>query len=144
MKFAREIYSAELWDEIAPLLERHYAETASSVYGPLKPDRMFYEKAWWMMRIFTIRQERRLVGYQIFFILGDPHSEGRTQAVQDVLYVERWARQGLTAYRFMKWCITQLTDVQVVIQRIPAGKGFGRILERMGFHLEDLSYALEV
>lgn len=145
MIFSREYFSIGLWNEMKPLLQKHYAETANKFYGPFNPDIEFYNKAQDMTRIFTMRQEDRLVGYQIYFILGDPHSLGRVQAVQDVLYLEPESRKGLIAYRFMKWCVDQLSgEVDVIFQRISARNDFGNLFRRMGFVLEDLTYAMEV
>lgn len=145
MKYRREQYSAGLFEEISPLLLEHHREIADKFYGPFNPDVVFYEKAAWMTRIFTMREEKTLVGYQIYFILGDPHSLGRIQAVQDVLYVKPEYRRGMTAYRFMNWCVLQLKEeADVIVQRISARNDFGRLFERMGFELEDLTYCLEV
>lgn len=145
MRYAREPYSVGLVEEMKPLLRKHHAEIANGLYGEFNPDISFYEAAQHMLRIFTMRHEDRLIGYQIYFILGDPHSVGRVQAVQDVLFVEKQARQGMAGYRFMNWCVVQLREeVDVIVQRISARNDFGKLFERMGFVLEDLNYALEV
>lgn len=145
MRYAREPYSVGLVEEMKPLLRKHHAEIANGLYGEFNPDISFYEAAQHMLRIFTMRHEDRLIGYQIYFILGDPHSFGRVQAVQDVLYLEPESRKGLIAYRFMKWCVDQLRgEVNVIAQRISARNDFGNLFRRMGFVLEDLTYAMEV
>jgi hypothetical protein len=143
--FAREQYSASLVAEMRPLWETHYAETHDDKYGPLDPDMSFYEKAQGILRIFTARRDGVLVGYQVYFVMNDPHSRASVQAVQDILFVHPSAR-GTDGYRFMKWCVAELEreGVDVIHQRIPARHDFGHILERMGFELSDLTYAKRV
>lgn len=145
MKYARESYSVALWHEMKPMLHAHHAELSTKVKGPFDPNVAFYKTAEHMLRIFTMRKDERLVGYQIYFILGDPHSFGRVQAVQDILYVEPASRQGMAAYKFMNWCVLQLKEeADVIVQRISARHDFGKLFERMGFQLEDLTYCMEV
>ena len=144
MKFAREAYSAGLVEEMRPLWVSHYAETHDEMYGQLNPDLGFYERAVPIMRIFTARDDAgELHGYQVFFVMNDPHSRDSVQAVQDILYLCRSAREGLAGYRFIKWCAEQLEaeGVDVIHQRIAAKHDFGPVLERMGFELEDLTYS---
>jgi hypothetical protein len=145
VKFAREAYSAGLVEEMRPLWISHYAETHDEMYGQLNPDLGFYERASPIMRIFTARDDAgELQGYQVFFVMNDPHSRDSVQAVQDILYLCRSAREGLTGYKFIRWCMEQLTDVDVIHQRIPAKSDVGPVLERMGFELEDLTYSRRV
>lgn len=141
MKFARESYSAALVSELLPLLVEHHAETADEMYGPLDPDLAVYKSE--AMRIYTARQSGDLVGYQIFVVSLHPHSRKSIQASQDILYLKPKERKGLNGYRFMKWCCDQLKmeGVEMVHQHIPARNSFGKILERMGFRLEDLVYS---
>lgn len=145
MRFSTERYSDTLVNEIMPLLSRHYRELADEFYGPLNPDLAIYKKMDEMgaLRIFTIRDENILVGYQIFFLGTHPHSKDFYEATQDVMYLTPEARRGLTGYKFLKWCTEQLAtySVNVIHQRISARNDFGPILERMGFQLEDLTYS---
>ena len=143
MKFAREEYSLQLVSDMMPLWKSHYAETHDEMYGPLNPDLGFYEKAQGIMRIFTVRDDAgSLHGYQVFFVMNDPHSMGIVQAVQDILYLCKDSRKGLAGYKFIKWCSEQLEaeGVDLIQQRISARHDFGPVLQRMGFELEDLTY----
>jgi len=145
MRFTRERYSEALADEMLPLWNDHHRETANKFYGPLNPQLETYlacDKNG-CLYIFTARNKGILVGYQVFIVSEQLHSRDQIQAVQDVLYLKPEYRKGLTGYKFMKWCINELKNegVDVVHQVISARNDFGKILERMGFQLEDLTYA---
>lgn len=149
MKFSREEYSLELLAEMLPLWKEHHAETANALYGPLDPDIELYEQVAesGKLRIFTARRWNgmsiELCGYQVFMVASDIHSRRRTQAIQDILFMTEDARKGMTGYLFIKWCLEQLESegVDVVHQRISARNDFGKVLERLGYALEDLTYS---
>lgn len=146
MNFARESYSLKLMREMLPLWKDHYNETHDANYGPLDPDLGFYQNVAQMLRIFTVRIDEQLCGYQVFFVSPDPHSMEQIQAVQDILFLCRTARVGLAGYKFIKWCVEQLEaeGVDLISQRISARNDFGPVLERMGFELEDLTFSKRV
>lgn len=145
MIFKREHYSQELMAEMAPLWSEHHAETANKFYGPLDPHLEMYEKCdlAGVIRFFTVRHQGRLVGYQVFIVSEHLHSRDMVQATQDILYLKPEHRRGLVGYRFLKWCMNQLKEdgIAVVHQVISARNDFGKILERMGYQLEDMTYS---
>ena len=148
MRFAREEYSPALIAEMMPLWKAHHAEVANKFYGPLLPDLEVYFKAAQagMLRIFTVRDwKQNLHGYQVYFVNNHQHSKEMKHAVQDILYLCPENRKGLEGYKFVKWCVSKLRpEVAVIHQRISARHDFGKLLERMGFALEDLTYSLKV
>lgn len=145
MRFQREQYSNELVQEMMPLWHAHHAETSDILYGPLDPDMRSYELSALagLIRIYTVRVAGKLQGYQVFFVSHHPHSKESIQAIQDILFIHPSVRKGLIGYRFIRWCGNQLQNegVNIVHQRISARNDFGRILTRMGYVLEDLTYS---
>lgn len=141
MKFAREKYSDELVDEMWPLWKKHYDEVAAFKDILLDPDLKLYEGCAERnsLRIFTARNEDQLMGYQVFLVLQNSHYKSMTQAVQDILYIDPSMRKGMTGYRFIKWCDTQLAseEVQFVFQHVKAAHDFTGILERLGYKLHE-------
>lgn len=115
---------------------------------PFDPDFEMYRRCSdsGVLRIYTVRDGSVLCGYQIFMVMFHPHSKNSKQANQDILYLAPEYRKGMIGYRFIKWCIEQLRaeGVKVVYQHISARNDFGRMLERVGFELQDLVYSLEV
>lgn len=149
MTFYREDYSLKLVGEMLPLLSLHHEETKDRFYGPLNPDLNVYEalEKKGALRIYTIREwdgsELALMGYQVFLVSTHPHSKELVLAQQDILFLHRNARRGTAAYRFIQWCGNKLRNegIHVVHQRISAKHNFGRLLERAGYELEDLTYS---
>lgn len=128
-----------------PLWQAHHAETSDNVYGPLDPDLSVYEQLdlGGRLRIFTATHAGELVGYQVFIVSEHLHSKDWIQASQDILYFRPEHRKGLTAYRFIKWCMNQLREdgISVVHQMVPVKAGIGPLFERLGYQKEDVSYS---
>lgn len=147
MNFAREPYSPQLVSEMVPLWKEHYNETASENYGALDPDLNIYIALDMQgaLRIFTARDESGLVGYQVFFVTKHLHHRESMQAQQDILFLSRSVRVGFNGYRFIKFCVDELVKegIKVIHQRISARHDFGKLFERLGFKLEDLTYSRE-
>lgn len=140
MRFARELIS-DVWDEVQGLLERHWREIAHYQDIALKPDKAFYTSTA-ALRCFTAREDR-LVGYACFIVARNKHYMDSLQAMQDVLFIAPEYRQGLTGYRFIKWCDEQLRDegVQVVCHHTKSAHNFGALLRRQGYEEVERLYA---
>lgn len=149
MTFYREDYSLKLVAEMLPLLALHHEETKDKFYGPLNPELTMYEQSekLGILRVFTVRQwngmELELMGYQVFFISPHHHSKEQMSAMQDILFLHKKARKGLTGYRFIEWCGNRLKmeGIHIVHQRVSARQKVGRLLERMGYEKEDITYS---
>ena len=145
MQFAREAYSPELVSEMVPLWKEHYEETRSRNYGALDPDLSVYIALadQGALRIFTVREESRLSGYQVFFVSRHIHHRELIDATGDILFMRKALRRGMNGYRFLRYCVEKLSEegIRVIHQRISARHDFGRLFERMGFELEDMTYS---
>jgi GNAT superfamily N-acetyltransferase len=144
MQFQKEQLSADLFAELAPLLNAHYLEISHFQDIPLSPNYEAYQAIadTGGLRVFTARDEdRELVGYCVFFVRHNLHYKSSLQAVQDILFI-RPDQRG-TGARLIKWCDEQLKKegVQVVYQHVKAAHNFGEMLERMGYEFVDLIYA---
>lgn len=142
--FSEEPYSDILIGEMIPLWVRHHAETVQYVNIPLEPNTIAYQQAAkaGIVRIFTARIDGKLIGYQVFFVMPHLHSRHSLQATQDIIFIDREYRKGLTGYKFIKFCSDKLISdgVQVIYQHISAHHDFGPVLKRMGYELVDLVY----
>ena len=140
--FARE--TLETWDEAWTLVESHYHEIAHFRDLKLKPNRDGYlqcESAGGI-RVYTVRDDGRLVGYQVFLVSLNLHYNESLQAIQDVLYLAPDLRGRLIGYRFIRWCDEQLRaeGVEVVMQHVKVKHDFGPMLTRMGYELMENVY----
>src|SRR5689334_18451912 len=85
--FARETLTTELVDELLPLLRAHYLEIAHYQDIELDPDWDAYAVVQQnnALRVFTARQDGKLVGYCAFFLRKNMHYRKSLQAVNDVI-----------------------------------------------------------
>ena len=153
LEFALEPYSAQLIAELRPLWDAHHREIPQ-LGLPLDPDLKCYKTMAdaGALRIFTARlwnedrDDSVLAGYQVFGVMKHPHRRYSTEALQQLLYLDPDCRKGWTAIRFLRYCWTALEaeGCKVLHQQIDARNDFGKIFERYGFQLTDLTYARKV
>jgi GNAT superfamily N-acetyltransferase len=144
VRMARERV-ADVFTEIQPLLRAHYEEIAHFQDIPLDPNFARYcamDEAG-VLRIFTARIHDALVGYAIYAVDYALHYESSLQAIQDVLYLAPEHRNGRLGLRLIEHADVELKaeGVQVVRQHVKAKHDFGRLLERLGYELEDKLYS---
>lgn len=145
MLFARETVCAEFLEEMRPLLERHYHEIAHYQDIKLEPNFAKYidmDRAG-NLRVFTARdEERKLIGYGVFFVTHNMHYQGSLQASQDIIFIEKSTRGRGMGRDFINWCDFQLRNegVQVVYHHVKQKHNFGPMLETLGYQLVDLIY----
>lgn len=145
LDFAQE-RMADLWPELAPLLEKHWREVAHYPDIALEPDYLGYDamETAGAVRAYTARHYGRLIGYVIYFVRANLHYRSSFQAWQDVLFVDP-AHRGRIGMKLLRWSHDRLRDdgVQVVYQHVKAKPtlDFGPALERMGYELVDKIYA---
>lgn len=144
-QFARES-SDTVINEIAPLLENHWAEIAHYPDIPVGVDYDAYLRleANGQLRIYTIRVGIELVGYALFTVRHSLHYQSSLQAHQDVLYLDPCYRRGRVGWKFIAWCDTQLKaeGVMVVYQHQKlAHPALGAILDRIGYEPVDMLWA---
>lgn len=135
----------EVFGEIKPLLQAHWAEIAHYPDIPLDPDYDRYVQAErnGQLRIFTARHDGKLVGYAIYGVTRGLHYKGSLIAVQDILFVTPAFRRGRIASRLIDHVHAHLRaeGVQVVVDHVKAAHpALGRLLERKGSELMDQIY----
>ncbi len=139
--YARE-QMRDVLDEIKPLLTKHWEEIAHYQDIPLDPNWAGYAAASiaGSLRIFTVREDKVLIGYAVFFI-GNLHYKSTKIATQDILFVLPEHR-GLTGARLIKYCDEQLKaeGAQAVYHHVKKAHDFGPLLERMGYEAVDVVY----
>lgn len=144
-RFTRELLDGKLWAELLPLLREHWLEVAPFQDIPLRPNVTAYAalEAAGILRVFTARDGAgKLYGYGVFLVIPDLNYSTSLQATMSVLYIDPQAR-GLASIKFIAWCDEQLANegVQVINQHVKAEHNFGKILERLGYKLINLSYS---
>ncbi len=145
VQFAPERLTDAVRHDIEPLLFKHWGEVAHFKDIPLDPDWAFYAACdhAGVLRVYTARDEGKLVGYACYFVKANPHYQTSIQAVQDVLYLHPDYR-GVPALRFIAWCDAQLAaeGIDAVYQHLKAAHEHGhRAMQALGYTEVDRIYA---
>jgi len=143
LKFQRESVCSGLIDELRPLLRLHFDESEHFKDIPLDPDFEQYQKLdeAGMLRVFTVRVDKELIGYSILFVMTSIHHKQSIHANHDVLFIHKEHR-GIGSM-FIKYCDEQLEaeGVDVVYQSTKLSYDFGKMLNRIGYeHVDNVYY----
>jgi ribosomal protein S18 acetylase RimI-like enzyme len=135
IRFAVEPW-ADCEDEVLALGSRFYEEKGRHDL-PCNPNRALYrgvDQAG-ALHLVTVRDERRLVGFAIFFVLLNQHY-GVPWAGNDFFYLAPEARRPRVAQRMLALCENSLRARGVVLMQIETLAGdasFARLLRGRGF-----------
>jgi GNAT superfamily N-acetyltransferase len=143
VEFAEETAEG-VWDESIELVSANHEETGVVDGATFAPDRDKYIalNELGTFRVFTARLRGRLVGYSVFMVHESLIYPGETWAVQDVIYVHPEHR-GRTAVRFIRTVDKSLHEdlgVKAILRHVSRKLDFGRTLERLGYHEQEVSY----
>lgn len=142
--FQRERFSATLEEELLPLALQHNKEIGGVISDiVVKVPREMYEHldANDSLRIYTIRKNGELKGYNNFVVILHPEYNKLT-AQHDVMFVHPSVRIGFNAMRFLRWCDEQLKQdgILFVTQNVTVEKDYSPILERLGYKPSETIY----
>lgn len=141
------IYSEEKSDTILnrkDFLEIHYDELALHKDTiPLDPDyeRYLLLESKNQLKVYTLRTDDHiLIGYAVFFVSPMIHYKSTLCASNDLLYISKEYRQGMTGVKFIKYCESKLREhgVHKITWHIKESNNFVPILKRMGYITEDI------
>lgn len=137
MDFALENI-ANVRREIEPLLEQHYKEIAlNKDIIKLNPDWRAYAQldAINGLRIYTARKDGKLMGYFVVIVSRSLHYKDHLFANNDVIFLTKTARKGLTGVKLVKYAIESLKAEGVTKLHVNTKmhQPFDPIMERLGF-----------
>jgi len=137
MKFALENL-AKVRREIEPLLEEHWKEIALNKDKiALNPDWRAYADLDSInaLRIYTARKDEKLMGYFVVIVSRSLHYRDHLFANNDVIFLTKGARKGLTGVKLIKFAIESLAKEGITKLHVntKAHQPFDAILERLGF-----------
>ena len=134
-----------LVSEMAPVIVRNWHESGG--YADLELDmnwEMYDElEAIGVLNIFVARTAEGVIAGYLFYITspGHPHDRKVHFAMQDAIYVERWARKRGAAIKLLEFAEKFLSDqgVGVITQSAKPGSSFNKVLECKGYeHTENM------
>jgi GNAT superfamily N-acetyltransferase len=138
--FAQEKLS-ECLEEIHPLLQKNHDETGvyQLPYNPNYPRYLALEKVDYI-RFFTARLNGQIVGFALFFMDFEIYQKEVQSATQTLNYVTPEHRGA--GYSFMKFCddILQKQGVNSIWRQASVKRDIGKVYERLGYALVEMSY----
>lgn len=130
--------------EMEPLLEDHYQELTLhkekikldpdwDLYNKLEENKQFY--------LLTARDEEtnQLIGYSAWFVKPHIHYKNTIVASNDVLFLHKDHRQGMTGIRLIKYSEQEMKKyAHKITWHVKGEPDFRPILHRMGYIDEDV------
>ncbi len=141
MLFSEEKLDEYLIDEIEELLVSQQVEVC-------KKDRV-YDVDWErylsipdLTRIYTMRENKKLVGYSSFLMHRHFHYKNDMYASNDAIYIHHDYRKGGTGREFITFCGVRLAEegVNVITISVKPKKDFSKMLLEIGYDLEETVY----
>jgi GNAT superfamily N-acetyltransferase len=141
--YQRETFD-EAYTDALPMLEAHRIEISDNDV-PLDVNVKAYQQSekLGLLRIYTARNDRGMVGYAAMFIHRGLHNQDNLQAAQDIFYVDPEWRGGMVGTRLLKFVEDQLRreGVQIVYQTVKIKHPMlGQLLERSGYTATETVY----
>lgn len=146
MEFALENL-AKVRREIEPLIDEHWQEIAlDKEIIKLNPDWEGYARLDNInaLRVYTARKDDKLVGYFVVIVSKSLHYRDHLFANNDIIFLTKAARKGLTGVKLIKYAIDSLAAEGISKLHIntKAHQPFDAILERLNFEEIERVYSL--
>lgn len=133
-------------DEAEVLIHKHWEEIA------LNKDKLKLNPDWEMysllessgaLKIFTARNDKTLIGYFVVFVSKHIHYKDHLFANNDLLFLDKTFRKGLTGVKLIKFAEKCLKDDGVSVLNINTNvhKPFDVIMNKLGFNLIERIYS---
>lgn len=127
------------------LLHRHWEEIAFYKDVPLDVNWEVYERLdrEGKLRIYTVRDGERLVGYAVYMLLQNAHYRGFDYAQQDVLFLAPEYRRGTAGLQLIAYADVMLKaeGLQATYHHSKVQHPIDLILRRLGYDLVERVWA---
>lgn len=138
---------SEIVDDIIPLNKAHYEEVFPGARFPLKIDYNKYVKLneLGLFKIFGLRDDGKLVGYNGFWVTDRIHCNDEKMAVNDIFFIEPSYRGKITG-EFIDYCETELKALGVhrICYNAPIGTKLGAVVSKKNYSLWEQVFTKEV
>lgn len=138
-------FLASVYVEIQQLIKDHWQEIAvNKDHIKLNPDWDAYEALEKdnKLKIFTARENNKLIGYFVVITGYNIHYKDHLFAANDVLYLAREHRKGLTGMKLMRFAENCLKadGVSVITVNSKAHRPFDKLMEYMRYNMIERVY----
>lgn len=148
--FQEESYKVIFTPEFMELMLAHYKE----VGGFKDSNKIKLAPNWDLYRtlgkngnivMFTIRDDKMLIGYNFYMVASHPHYRNSIIAEADSLYLIPKFRKGYTGYKLIKYSIDKLKKrVDAITLNTHVDFDFKSIAIRLGFKPLEQKFVMEV
>ena len=149
MIYKEETGTTELWEEVYPILEEHKEEISilknAELNFSFRDYMMLYIQG--KYKFYSVRtDEEELVGYATYFITPHPHYLDYLTAQQDVLYISKKHRKGVTGIKLIKFSEKELKKlgVNLILQHSKLHYNLSKLFERLGYTECDVIHSKEI
>jgi len=137
---------AQVVDEIQPLIKSHWKEIASCKDKiKLNPNFNMYKtmNELGILRIFTVRDFGKLVGYFIVMCQPHLHYSDHVYAMNDIIYIDPEYRGSTIAFKLLRSVEKRLKKdgVSVLMINMKVYAPFDRLLEKLNFENTERVYS---
>ncbi len=135
-------------NEIVPLFTNHWKEIANHQgVIPLDPDFDKYQNVEDnnMLRIYTARDDGKLIGYFISFVSPHMHYKSTIYALNDIMYIDPSYRGSTVGFRLIKGAMVDLKSncgVDKLVIHMKVTHEFRKLLTKLGFCLEEENWGV--
>jgi len=143
VSFAREILTANLCEELLPLLKLHWGEVSGFPDIAFQPDAEWYlnSEAIGLLRAYIARHEGQIVGYALYIVSRNPHNRESKQAFLDGIFIPKELRGfGHKLIQFGNEAL-RAEGVQVVFHTMKIEHDHSPTLLRMGYVPQEIHYS---
>lgn len=145
LTYALENYGS-VQEEMRELTVEHWEEIAVNKDKiKLNPDWELYEKLSddGYLGIYTVRSDGKLVGYFIVIAMPNPHYKDHIFATNDVIFLRKEYRKGLTGVKLLKFAEQDLKTkgISVIVVNTKVHTPFDKVLERLKYNLIERVYS---
>lgn len=140
----------EIKDDLLPLHEEHWKETEVNYLKETRPEpdyeRLGYLTEAGQFVLFTVRVNRKVVGYVQFYVFRDLHAQNMYQAREDAFFVTKEHRGSGLAPRLLSFaekCLRNLgcNYIGMTSKHPVGGPDIGKFLEKRGYKPVAMYYA---
>ncbi len=146
IKYNVEKISTNLVLELQETLVQHWEEIA--MYKDVIAFNPDYEAYFLMdledkLHIVVVRDEEKLVGYFISFIITHPHYKDHKFAQNDILFIHPKYRGTTVAYRMLKYVEKELKNIgcSVMLLHMKTTFPFEKLCEKLGMDKQEIIYS---
>jgi hypothetical protein len=146
--FAREVLTYDLIREMIPLVIEHFSEVIRYKDYKIEPDFASYmaRQEAGILKVFTARNDGKLIAYSFVNLCGHPHSKSTKQAHEELLFLDPAERRGSLGARFIEYCDSELVadGANVIYHSVSTERDYSHLLLRNGYELSEMVYSRRI